>query len=164
MHQSVLDWVSGIVTEHDLANQSTIELGSGVINGSVRPFFTGEYCGVDLAPGNGVDRVGDIEKLDDPSATWHTVISTECLEHVTRPWRAVAEMSRICKTGGDVIITARGFDQRGCWEPHGFPVDAFRYSEIAMRTLAEDAGLEVLECLADPEGPGFFMHCRKPNA
>lgn len=162
MHNSVYEWVGKTVVGHGLAELPTIEIGSGIINGTVRDHFAGEYVGVDLGPGNGVDRVEDSEHLSDPNAQWSVVVSTEMLEHCVRPWRAVNEMSRICKSGGHVIITARGYDQRGCWEPHGFPVDAYRYSELSMRTLAEDAGLNVLEVTTDPEGPGFFLHATKP--
>lgn len=162
MHSSVYEWVREVVTEHNLAGRSTIEIGSGIINGTIRDHFTGSYTGVDLGPGNGVDRIEDSEHLSDGNNYWANVVSTEMLEHCLHPWRAVREMARICQRGGHVLLTARGFDQRGCWEPHGYPVDAYRYSELSMRTLAEDAGLEVLECSADPEGPGWLLHAVKP--
>ena len=162
MHSSVYEWVGKVVAEYNLAGRSTIEVGSQDVNGSIRPHFTGSYVGVDLAPGKGVDRVENSEHLSDGNNYWSNVVSLETLEHCLHPWRAVNEMARICQHGGHVLLSARGFDQRGCGEPHGFPVDAFRYSELSMRTLAEDAGLEVLECLADPEGPGWLLHATKP--
>jgi SAM-dependent methyltransferase len=162
MHKACYDWVGGVVAEYDLAARSTIEIGSANINGTVRDFFTGAYVGVDIAEGNGVDRVGDSEQMEDASEAWSVCISCEMLEHAHRPWRAVAEMARITQHDGHVIVTARGYDDRGCWEVHGYPSDYWRLSEGAMRTIAEDAGLDVLEVTADPEGPGFFLHAVKP--
>ena len=71
-------------------------------------------------------------------------------------------MARIVQRGGHVILTARGYGDRGAWEVHAYPNDFWRVSEGAMRVMAEDAGLEVLECVEDPEGPGFFLHAVKP--
>lgn len=162
MHPSVLSWVEGIVRDNDLSALPTLEVGSMNVNGSVRPFFTGRYLGVDIAPGPGVDLVMDMGEFDGTlDSDWTVVVSTECLEHVRRPWRAVAQMANLCEPEGHVIITARGYDERGCWEVHAHPVDAYRFSELAMRTLAEDAGLTVQECSADPEGPGWFLYARK---
>lgn len=162
MHRSCYEWFGKTVADYGLSDLSVLELGAGNFNGTIRDFFTGPYCGVDLAPGNGVDRVGDSERLDDPDAQWDVCCSAEMLEHCIRPWRVVNEMARVTRSQGYVLISARGFDQRGCWEPHGHPVDAYRYSELSLRTLAEDAGLDVLEIATDSEGPGFFMCCRKP--
>lgn len=162
VHASCYEWVGQVVREHDLASHSTIEIGAGIVNGTIRDHFNGAYIGVDIGLGNGVDRVENSEQLSDGNATWATVISTEMLEHCSRPWRAVNEMSRICENGGHVIITARGYDERGCWEVHAYPNDMYRYSDQSMRVLAEDAGLHVLEVTRDSEGPGWFLHAVKP--
>ncbi len=157
MHSSVYEWVGKTVADRGLAGQSVIEVGSCNVNGTVRDFFSGQYVGVDVSPGNGVDRVEDCEHLSDPNAAWDVVVSTEALEHVRRPHVAVNEMARICKPGGTVLLTARGYDNRGCWEVHSWPNDVTRFSALGMQTLAEDAGLTVLEVTTDPEGPGFFL-------
>lgn len=163
MHASCFAWFGEKVAQYDLAKKRVIEIGSACVNGSIRDHFsTDNYVGIDLTLGAGVDRVDNAEQLSDPDATWEVVCSAEMLEHCLHPHKAVAEMARICESGGFVLLSARGFDQRGCWEPHGFPVDAFRYSELAMRTLAEDAGLNVLEVTADSEGPGWFLVATKP--
>ena len=162
MHASVLDWVGRVVADNGLAERSTLEVGSQDVNGTVRRFFSGAYVGVDVAPGNGVDRVEDAEHLSDADGAYQVVISTEMLEHVDRPWQCVAELARVCQSGGHVIVTARGYDQRGCWEPHSWPNDTLRYSDRVLGVIANDAGLDVVEIATDPEGPGYFMHCTKP--
>ncbi len=157
MHQSCYNWVGKVVAEYGLSNLPVLEVGSQNVNGSVRDHFsTDSYIGVDIGPGNSVDRIEDAERLSDPSATWPVVISCEMLEHARRPWMAVAEMARVCSSPGHVILSCRGYDTRGCWSVHGYPDDYWRVSEGAMRVMMEDAGLEVLEILSDPEGPGVF--------
>ena len=163
IHASCYAWVRGVVANHNLAGRSTIEIGSALVNyGTIRDFFTGSYTGVDISPGEGVDRIENCEHLSDGSNYWANVVSLETLEHVRRPWVAVREMARVGQHDAHILVSARGYDNRGCWQVHGYPDDYWRVSEGAMRVMAEDAGLEVIEISADPEGPGFFMHCQKP--
>ena len=148
-----------MVYKYDLAERATLEVGSGIINGTIRPHFSGVYVGCDMYPGPGVDFVADAEDLKLADDLYPTVISTEMLEHCPRPWRAVQEMARV--SSGFVVVTARGYDHRGCWEVHGYPNDYYRFYASSMRLLAEDAGLTVLELDADPEGPGWLMVAKK---
>lgn len=160
MHDSVLKWMTEVVEKYDLAEQSTLEVGSGIVNGTIRPLFSGDYIGCDIGHGWGVDVVANAEDLsrwDDN--TFPNVVSTEMLEHCPRPWRAMAEMARV--SSRFVVVTARGYDHRGCWEVHGYPNDYYRFFHTSMRLLAEDAGLTVLELDADTEGPGWMMVCKK---
>lgn len=162
IHASCYEWVGKVVSEYQLAGRSTLEIGSQNVNGSIRPHFTGVYTGVDLALGRDVDRVENSEQLSDGNNFWANVVSVEMLEHCRRPWRAIQEMARVCQHHGNVLVSSRGYDTRGCWQVHSFPYDFWRVSEGAMRVMAEDARLEVIEISADTEGPGFFMHCQKP--
>lgn len=160
MHASCYQWVGEIVRQYGLAAGPTLEVGSLDVNGSIRDHFVGAYIGVDVVEGPGVDAVGDAEDLVDDTDNWPVVVSTETLEHVARPWVAIAELARVCRHGGHVIVTARGYDLRGCWDVHHAP-DRWRFSEESMRILAEDAGLKVLELESDPEGPGWFLLAQK---
>jgi SAM-dependent methyltransferase len=157
LHPSVMQWTAEVVTHYRLAEGDTLEVGSYDVNGTVRPFFTGRYVGCDIAHGPGVDVIADAEFLPWDPETWDTVISTEMLEHCPRPWVAVKEMARVLKPGGHLLLTARGYDERGSWEVHGYPHDYWRFSELSFRLLAEDADLEVLEVRKDPEGPGWML-------
>lgn len=160
MHASCLAWVTSVVAEHDLAGCSVLEVGSQDVNGTVRPLFTGPYIGVDIAPARGVDEIADAQDLSSfADRSFDVVVSTEMLEHCPRPWLAVPEMARVASD--IVILTARGYDERGCWAVHGYPHDYYRYSAGAMTLLATDAGLDVLQCDRDPEGPGWFLLCRR---
>lgn len=83
-----------------------LEVGSLDINGSVRELFTGcDYLGVDLQLGPGVDLACPGHLLELPTGHFDTVISAECFEH--NPfWRETfANMMRMCKPGGLVLVS-----------------------------------------------------------
>jgi SAM-dependent methyltransferase len=161
MHPSVMEYVRRAVTGHELAAHSALDVGSLNVNGSVRELFTGAFRGVDTREGPGVDEIADAEQLHFGDESFHTVVSTEMLEHCRRPWLAIAEMARVLERGGYLLLTARGYDDRGCFPVHEHPRDLWRLSKEGLRLLVEDQGLEVLDCRADPEWPGVLLTARK---
>lgn len=83
-----------------------LEVGSLDINGSVRELFADcDYTGVDLQLGPGVDLACPGHLLEFPSGRFDTVISAECFEH--NPfWReTLANMLRMARPGGLVVIS-----------------------------------------------------------
>ena len=48
---------------------------------------------------------GDVTRMALPSGRFDVVISSECIEHTPSPATAVAELVRVCKPGGRVVIT-----------------------------------------------------------
>ena len=162
MHESVQSFVARVVADNDLAYRPTLEVGSFDVNGSPRKHFTGEYVGVDLRDGPGVDRVADAERLPWSDGLWPVVLVLEMLEHALRPYRIVEEAARVCAPGGFVLASARGFDEWGAWRFHGFPDDHYRFGRAAFGQLFEDAGLQVASLDADPVGPGWLLLARKP--
>lgn len=154
MHASVMAWVKGRVRHAGLAGKSTLEVGSLDVNGSVRGLFSGDYIGVDFREGPGVDRVMDGHALDFPDATFDTVVSTEMLEHDSEFWLSLAEMGRVLRPGGHLLLTTRG---NGFGE-HGYPSDYFRFMPSSRAVLAGLAGCSVVVEALDPEVPGIFVH------
>lgn len=162
MHGSVMTYVGQQVQALGVAEHPTLEVGSYDVNGSVRQFFTGPFVGVDMRPGPGVDHVAVASKLPFDDGEFGVVISTEMLEHDTRPWKSVAEMARVLRPGGILILTARGYDHRGCFPVHDYPGDYWRFSIGAFRELLDDAGLLPLDVIDDPEAPGVLSVARLP--
>lgn len=169
MHASVMTYVAWVVDNWRVAKSTSyvLEVGSYDENGSVREIFEKGHCfiytGVDMRPGPGVDVVATADQLPWLGADFDVVVSTEMLEHDIRPWASVREMARVLKPGGHIILTARGFHQKGCFAYHAYPHDHWRYSVEGLRALMEDCGgLEVLDCRWDPEAPGVFALGRKP--
>ena len=83
-----------------------LEVGSLDINGSVRELFKNcRYVGVDLQLGPGVDLACQGQLVEFPTGHFDTVISAECMEH--NPfWReTIANMLRMTRAGGLVLLS-----------------------------------------------------------
>jgi SAM-dependent methyltransferase len=119
----------------------TLDLGCGTAkykNAILKA--AGSYISMDVVPGFNVDVVGDINKTPFPDEEFSTVISTQVLEHVPRPWLAAKEIFRILKPGGYAVITAPfmiGY--------HPDPNDNFRFTKDGLALIFEDAGFEITE-------------------
>jgi SAM-dependent methyltransferase len=87
-------------------DSDVLEVGSLDVNGSVRDFFHNcRYTGIDVAEGKGVDGVCQGQEYDGPDDSCDQVISCEVMEH-NPYWAATfANMLRICKPGGLVLMT-----------------------------------------------------------
>jgi SAM-dependent methyltransferase len=159
MHRSVMDWVAAQVKRLGVAGRDTLEVGALDVNGSVRRLFTGAYVGVDMRDGPGVDIVCNAHDLKDEffeHPGFGVVVCTEMLEHDDRPWESVQQMHAVALRSGLLIITARGYDRRGCFPLHDYPEDLWRYSVPGLRALLQSAGWKVETAIADPEAPGVF--------
>ena len=68
-----------------------------------------------------------------------TVLCTQVLEHTPEPDRMMAEMARVLKVGGHLILTAPLE-----WGLHQAPHDYYRYTRHGLAYLAEKHGLRVI--------------------
>jgi SAM-dependent methyltransferase len=83
-----------------------LEVGSLDINGSIRGFFEGGvYIGLDVDLGPGVDVVCQGQEYDAPDGSFDTVISCEAMEHNPYWKETIANMIRVCRPGGLVVMT-----------------------------------------------------------
>ena len=163
MHASVHNYVQWALEVYDPKPSDVLEVGAYNVNGSVRHLFdAAHYTGVDTRAGPDVDIVID------PSTAytiwrekWDVVVSTETLEHDLRPWRTMRHMRDWVRPGGLVIVTARGFSEKGFTPYHAHPGDFWRFTVEGMRALMEDCLLEVLDCRRDPWDPGVLGTAKK---
>jgi len=100
-----------------VAGGRVLEVGAYDVNGSVRQLFAaaGEYVGVDLTPGPGVDLVAFGHEVDHPDAAYDATVSAECFEHDPH-WRdTFGNMVRLTRPGGLVAVTcaSRGRPEHG---------------------------------------------------
>ena len=98
------------------------------------------YIGLDLPPNRRVDVHGDGVALPFKDAVFDTVLCNEVLEHVPEPARLMAEVARVLKPGGVLLLTTPQ-----TWGLHMEPYDFYRYTKYGLRYLAEKSGLEVIE-------------------
>lgn len=75
--------------------------------------------------------VADITQRSDlPSESFDAIFSVSVLEHVSKPWRAAEEMTRLLKVGG-LSFHAAPFS----YFYHGAPADFWRYTPDALTTI-----------------------------
>lgn len=132
------------VVTHTLHFVSGVTLDLGAGNAKYRQIIkphTSKYVTFDMVPGPNIDVVGDILNLSFSNDSFDTVISTQVLEHVRKPWVMVSEVSRVLKSGGIAIVSAPFLVPY-----HADPHDYFRYTKEGMSSLFIENGFDVLEC------------------
>ncbi len=107
-HQQQQDFVRAVKAAFPnfFYGQRVLEIGSLDINGTIRGHFIGcAYTGLDVGAGPGVDVVCQGQDYAAPDASFDTVISCEVMEH-NPYWRETfANMARLCRPGGLVLMT-----------------------------------------------------------
>jgi SAM-dependent methyltransferase len=90
-------------------------------------------------------RRGSCTALPLADGTADIVTALDVIEHVEDDRRAVAEMLRILKPGGIIVITVPAF--QGLWSDWDVALHHFRrYRRAGLRPLLADAGFEVVRC------------------
>jgi SAM-dependent methyltransferase len=112
-------------------------LDVGAQNGPYAAFFPNRI-GLDIRRGVGVVIVGDAQALGIGDAMFETVLCTEVLEHLPEPQKAIDEMYRVLRPGGELLLTTRFL-----FPLHDAPHDYFRYTKYGLRHLLRR--FEILE-------------------
>ena len=107
-------------------------------------FAVERYVGLDVAvsghppEGKRHDLLFDGANIPVRAASVDGVLCTQVLEHTAQPAALLAEIQRVLKPGGALVMTAPFV-----WEEHEQPYDFFRYTEFGLRRLLEAQGLTV---------------------
>jgi SAM-dependent methyltransferase len=111
------------------------------------------------------DVTGDLMTMTDtiPAGSVDTVICTEVLEHVAKPWLAVAEMHRVLRPGGRLFVTAPFF-----WPEHGrdgLYRDYWRFTKDGWESLLSDFTSVDIQAIAwTREGEWLYHMMRQHEA
>ena len=97
------------------------------------------WISVDRDPRHGPSVQADIHALPFPSAVTDVVVCLEVLEYARQPAAALAELWRVMRPGGTLVI-AMPFLHRA-----DHPDDRWRFTEGGLARLMTDAGFEVID-------------------
>lgn len=81
------------------------------------------------------------------SNLFDVVVSGQMLEHCANPFRSVAEMKRVLKPGGKIILIAPSAG------PRHDSQDGWRFMDDAFRFIADEVGLITIADWIDREAP-----------
>ena len=124
-----------------VAPAKTLEIGSMNINGAIERF--GNYIGIDMREGPGVDKVMNAHKLDFKKEVFDCVVCAETLEHDDAPWETAKEIYRVLKNKGVLLLTVPGIG----FKRHDFPSDYWRFTAAGVKALFKD--FVTVECVED---------------
>lgn len=106
---------------------------------------TSDYIGVDLENSGHdhrnerIDVLYDGQTLPFLDCQFDAIFSSEVMEHVFVPERITAELYRVLKPGGRLLLTVPF-----SWAEHEAPWDYARYTSFGMRALLERHGFRIV--------------------
>lgn len=108
-------------------------------------FVCDQYTGLELdTPENRrnqkVDLFYDGKHIPVSDEYFDNIVMFEVLEHVFNPDEFLAELSRVLKPGGAMLMTAPFV-----WDEHSQPYDYARYSSFGLKFMLEKHGFEIVE-------------------
>lgn len=163
MHYSSLMIVRQLLKQHLLTDAAlmsrplrVLDVGGADVNGSYRTLFErigANYRAADIALGSGVDVViAPDGRIDLESNSCDVVVSGQTFEHAWNFWALFAEMVRVCRVDGLIIVIAPSDGSE-----HRYPVDCYRFLPDSFRALADSNDVDLVECFRSPFGPFFDL-------
>jgi SAM-dependent methyltransferase len=128
-----------------------LDLGAG--NQPLRAWYqpqADQIVAVDVAPAPGLDVLCLASPLPFRDDIFDTIVCTSVLEHVDDAERAMAEMVRVLRPGGTVLMTVPFL-----YPTHEAPYDYWRTTHHGLRSLIERHGLQLADLKA--QGGPFLL-------
>jgi SAM-dependent methyltransferase len=116
----------------------------------LRPLFPSlQYVGSDMRPGRGVDLLLNLHALALPDQSVGSALLLDTLEHVEYPHQALAEVQRVLRPGGIVIMSSVMQ-----FPIHAHPDDYWRFTPSAFQSLLKPFEWSLVEAA----GEELFPH------
>jgi SAM-dependent methyltransferase len=128
-------------------------LDAGAGYGPWRPVLEryGRVIGVDLSAHGYAGATADLKKLPFRDGAFDAAFCSQVLEHERDPAALLAELGRVVKAGGTLVLTAPHLSRL-----HDAPRDYYRFTAEGLRFLAEGAGFDA-EDVTPCGGPLAFL-------
>lgn len=126
------------------SDKKTLDVGCGNnIYGELFPNRT--TLDIEQREGVQVDIIADAHDLHMvEDSSFDVVLCAEVLEHLHTPMKAIAEMRRVLKPRGTLLLTTRFI-----FPIHDAPGDFYRYTKYGLQHLLQDFEIETLEVEAN---------------
>jgi len=134
------------------ARGNVLDVGSQDVNGTLKPIFNllgCNYIGLDMEEGPNVDVVGLGRNMPFDDQSFDIVVSNSCFEHDLTWFYTLAEMYRVAKIGGMLLVGACSLG----FAYHGYPYDYYRFTEDAFAHLIMIGCDNVCITRVDQNGP-----------
>jgi SAM-dependent methyltransferase len=128
-----------------------LDLGCG--NSPYRPLLRAisHYVAYDVsALDSKPEVIGQGTALPFETGSFDSVLSTQVLEHVPDPGRMIAEIARVLKPGGRLLLSAPQ-----TWRLHEQPYDYYRYTRYGLQHLLRQHYLAVVSI--QPQGGAWVL-------
>lgn len=125
--------------------ESVLDAGAGECQYK-KYFKHTKYVSQDLCVGDSewdftkIDIVSEIYSIPVEDASFDNILCIEVMEHLKYPHKAFKEFGRILKSRGRLFVVCPL-----TWGEHQKPHDYFRYTQFALKMLADDNGFDVME-------------------
>lgn len=120
------------------SDKKTLDIGSGGSLYGYDRFFPNRVT-VDIDPARNPEVVADVHDLPFKDEEFDIILCIEVLEHVLDPRRAIAEMNRVLKVGGTLILTTRFV-----YPIHDAPNDYWRFTKYGLKELLKEWDVQEL--------------------
>ncbi|WOJ92967.1 methyltransferase domain-containing protein [Congregibacter variabilis] len=148
IRENVARFIKLNASKFDAPSMKVLDVAPQDHAGAKQFFVTSDVFTADIDPDSGADYIIDIcqRNFNVPDGSFDIVVCTEVLEHTLQPFAAVAELRRMLKPKGVLLLTTP-FNFR----IHGPLPDCWRFTEHGLRALLKDFDKVNIDQLEDLE-------------
>jgi SAM-dependent methyltransferase len=127
------------------------------------PHRPGEYIGVDVSAGQGVDRIVDlagasVEVERVVPERFRTIFCLSVLEHCRDPFQMARNLERLLSPGGYLYVSVPF-----AWRIHNYPADYWRFTPDGVRALFPGMDFPSEQSVYHSTAPGRFYPGSDPE-